>query len=86
MKEKEEAIRIVDEYLKLNMNGIDNCFIPMTRLNAKQCALIHVEGIIETNPVITIYEGDKYDPLVYTKSTRSASNYWQEVKKQIELL
>ena len=65
MNEKEKAKELIDKmwiYSIPNANGSWN--------NAKQCALICVDEIL--NAVTTIAD-KKYD-------------YWQEVKKQIELL
>ena len=44
---------------------------------AKQCALIAVDEIINASPI---------EPMIFLNGMRSTIPYWQEVKKEIEAL
>ena len=71
MKAKDKAIELVDRFLalkKINPNAITR---PYNWQEAKQCALICVDEILE---IKSVYHSIELD------------NYWQEVKKEIEKL
>lgn len=77
MNSKEKAIELVEKYKK-HVNGfvgssmLSNTEYPETILNnAKQCALICVDEIMEIKSVY--HDTDLYD-------------YWQNVKQEIENL
>ena len=70
MTPKEKAIELVDKY---NLN--ENLYYSITEYQAKECALIAVDEIIEDNRISYMILGvgiNKY--------------YWEEVKKEIEAL
>jgi hypothetical protein len=76
MKPQEKAKQLIETYLKMN-DGLIEEFIPIPKEGAKQCALVAVEEIINANglhPNDTDYDYNK------------AEVYWQEVKKEIQLL
>jgi hypothetical protein len=76
MKPQEKAKQLIETYLKMN-DGLIEEFIPIPKEGAKQCALVAVEEIINANglhPNDTNYDYNK------------AEVYWQEVKKEIQLL
>ena len=73
---KEQAKELIDEYLNASFNckecDMPYCDSPCTILNlyeAKQCALITVNKIIEI--------------LWHTYKNENEYRYWQEVKKEI---
>ena len=69
MKAKDKAIELVDRFLalkKINPNAITR---PYNWQEAKQCALICVDEILE---IKSVYHSIELD------------NYWQEVKQEIE--
>ena len=72
MNAKEKAIELVDRYSEL---GIGH---PTSLLLAKQCALIAVDEIIEALPCREEYGGEW--------KLIDNTEYWQEVKQEIELL
>jgi len=75
MTPKEKAKRIIKKHLKYAhitdddyvFNGAENYYY-----NAKKCALITVNEIIQSNPTNENY------PILY-----SNKKYWQEVKREI---
>jgi hypothetical protein len=76
MKPQEKAKQLIETYLKMN-DGLIEEFIPIPKEGAKQCALVAVDEIINANglhPNDTSYDYNK------------AEVYWQEVKKEIQLL
>jgi hypothetical protein len=76
MKPQEKAKQLIETYLKMN-DGLIEEFIPIPKEGAKQCALVAVDEIINANglhPNDTNYDYNK------------AEVYWQEVKKEIQLL
>jgi len=82
MTPKEKAKELVNKYLNASFNCKDcdmpYCDMKCTNLSvneAKQCALIAVDEVLKTNP----YEWDGED-------LNSTIDYWDEVKKEIELL
>jgi hypothetical protein len=72
MKPKEKCDELFLKYHNLWING--NSII------AKQCALIAVDEILKTDPMITWGESDT--GIDY----KSNDEYWQEVKTEIEKL
>jgi len=79
MTTKEKAEELVDKYMNIkNVKLSDYSIIYLP--TAKQCALIAVDEIINTNPKIIInwaFSG--------TQEFNNIS-YWQEVKQEIENL
>ena len=71
MTPKEKAFELFDKY----MQPIDELHkYPMCFATAKKCALIAVDEVIEFAYNYTDY------------NEKSTKEYWQEVKKEIELL
>jgi hypothetical protein len=74
MTPKEKAQELVDGFKNIDIEYNDsiegNCFMTMTKSDAKQCALIAVDEILS---VIWINLDDEVD-------------YWAEVKQEIEKL
>lgn len=77
MTSKEKARWLVDKFMK-PIDGFHK--YPMCFDTAKQCAIIAVDEIIETKPT---YESSS--PFLGTR-TYSNVNYWENVKKEIELI
>jgi hypothetical protein len=80
MTPKEKAQELVDGFKNIDIEYNDsiegNCFMTMTKSDAKQCALIAVDELLEVTK--------RYD---YTLSSNPIYNqYWLNVKSQIELL
>jgi len=82
MTPKEKAQELVDKYLNASFNCKDcdmpYCDMKCTILSfneAKQCAVIAVDEIIASNPIAF----DEDDNCI-------EKQWWQEVKKEIELL
>ncbi len=75
---KEKAEELVNKFENIDIEYNDsiegNCFMTMTKLNAKQCAIEAVDEIIEA-----IF----WHPL---ESPNQELEYWQEVKQEIEKL
>jgi hypothetical protein len=70
-KPREKALELIDKFVNFECDdGYDLFQSSISIIEAKQCALFCVDEIL--NAVTTIAD-KKYD-------------YWQEVKKQIELL
>ena len=82
MTTKEQAIELVNKFRDF-ADGIDSetdRFSPnIEKKNAKQCALITVDEILE---VVKFYERQNGRLLIDNIRVM----YWQEVKKEIELL
>jgi hypothetical protein len=80
MTPKEKAIELVDGFKNIDIEYNDsiegNCFMTMTKSDAKQCALISINEIIEANPIIFRLDN----------TIMSNKSYWQEVKQEIENL
>ena len=73
MTAKEKAEELVELY--------DNTLTYLeSKANAKKCALIAVNILIECTPSVNIY------PPNFQKIHQRVREYWQEVKKEIELL
>jgi hypothetical protein len=69
MTPKEKAIELVNKFMPHSSGNSNNN-------EAKQCALIAVDEIVE----FTKYEKQKFE------NDRFSEDYWQEVKKEIEAL
>jgi len=83
MTPKEKAIELVDKFYQLFPLKKDVISIYGTLsweydnwVQAKQCALIAVDEIIEANPIIFRLDN----------TIMSNKSYWQEVKQEIEKL
>ena len=78
-KEAERIIEMFMEYACANHSGYSDNDIRSK--NAKQCALLHVDGIIEADPTELDYDetdGGREEWRICTKY------YWQQVKQAIE--
>jgi hypothetical protein len=84
MTPKEKAIELVDEFKNIDIEYNDsiegNCFMTMTKSDAKQCALIAVDEIINSNPTSQLS-----DPFLGNRTYENV-NYWKEVKQELEKL
>jgi NADH:ubiquinone oxidoreductase subunit E len=75
MTPKEKAEELVDRYMNIrNVKLSDYSIIYLP--TAKQCALIAVDEILSDYKNYLMHENTEYKGLMY----------WQEVKKEIELL
>ena len=87
MTPKKKAIELVDKMGFSTMHTIDNTSGQSTPIYknqyAKQCALIAVEEIINSNPIVKIIFEKNNCSWIESKSN---INYWQEVKTEIEKL
>jgi hypothetical protein len=82
-KEKEEAERIVRLFYPLTYTAAVK---PYSSVDAKRCAIIHIEGIIKDNN--NTYQWAKninLDEKTIHGLSRNI-DYWQEVKQEIEKL
>ena len=79
MTPKEKALELVEKYLKLDIEigGQYDGYLTMKMYDAKQCALIAVDEIIEATK--TEIDRPDYNGVVLDK-------YWQEVKTELENL
>jgi hypothetical protein len=79
---KETAEQLVDNYLN-ELNQIDSLLLLSQKtFTAKQCALICVDEIINTDALLN--ESDAECIEGYKDTIRI--EYWEEVKKEIQLL
>jgi hypothetical protein len=72
MTPKQKAKELVDKYNKDIILYWD-----LSYNQAKKCALIAVDEIINASPI---------EPMIFLNGMRSTIPYWQEVKKEIEAL
>jgi hypothetical protein len=86
---KEKADELVKKMYNTEHCGIEHFpnkrYCDCTGMNlyqAKQCALIAVDEIIEANPYKWVPFMDQYTETVLTSNIP----YWQEVKQEIELI
>lgn len=83
MTPKEKAKELVDKMYNVDFHD-DAREISMQYRHAKQCALIAVDEIIESNP--TEYN-EKFNLNPYhSECMESSIKYWNEVKQEIEKL
>ena len=85
-KEKEEAERIIDMFLKVNeLKDVSRATNPFISIGfAKQCALLHVEGIVEDNMTILVWlENIKAEDKVIHGIKRNI-DFYNSVKYQID--
>lgn len=77
MSPKEKAIELVERFKPYSDYQEDDCFSEVERMliNAKQCALIAVDEILE------VISFNKYDDKYWEEE-----EYWNEVKLEIEKL
>lgn len=85
MTPKEKANELVKKLINhsLKESVIENGELYYTQVpSAKQCAIICVDEILETNPFIRLNGG--MGESIY--KIKEATTYWQSVKQEIELL
>lgn len=87
MTPKEKAEELVERFKKEKVtvffteNSIPSLLhAPMINKSAKQCALICVDEVLQSNPIIKGTSDDLITMIVQTKA------YWYEVKQEIEKL
>jgi len=71
MTPKEKAFDLIRLYRNIEFDNGENCYLMISMKNAKQCALIAVDEVLNT--IMSVYQPE-------TKA------FWYEVKKEIELL
>ena len=85
MNSKKKALELVDKYRNTIMSFLND---NMKDMNAKKCALIAVDELIEaTKKYVALrekveYSKTGYDNVVHTQYDK----FWLEVKQEIELL
>lgn len=85
-KQEKKAREITDMFFKTITGMIFKSSHHKASINyyhSKQCAILHVKGIMESNPT-TPLTTDYHEHLGDIK--HDAKNYWQEVLKAIETL
>jgi hypothetical protein len=81
MSAKDKAMELVDTYRIMLMNSDTDCGEEiLCTVIAKYCALIAVDEIIKSKPtcVSSVFQGSFL--------TSDNTDYWEEVKKEIQLL
>lgn len=76
MSAKEKAEELVDKYMnieKVKMSDYSRIYLP----TAKQCALIAVDEILKSNPIIPL------EYMLESEALDAAVKYWQQVKTEI---
>jgi hypothetical protein len=76
MTPKEKAIELINKMYKVHSNSASE----ITFYFSKQCALIAVDEILKSSYKNTLSD------LGYRFTINGLDKYWQEVKKEIELL
>jgi hypothetical protein len=73
MNAKEKAKELIEKYLKLDIEigGQHDGYLTMKMHDAKQCALIAVDEILNSRPVIT-------------DSQVEYNNFWNDVKSELQ--
>ena len=74
MTPKEKAKELLDKFLYINVHNT------MNRNEAKQCALISVDELIENHNKMKDFLFNEIGYLI------TSPEYWQEVKQEIEIL
>ena len=79
MTPKEKATELVEKFIKMHFiaGGIG-----ITKKQAKQCALIYANGIIDFIELC----GNNFNWCYTSERIREPLEYWQEVKKEIKKL
>lgn len=88
MSPKEKAIELVERFKPYSDYQEDDCFSEVERMliNAKQCALIAVDEILNC-PAMNDCEQVKYSDGSYAREYYEVPNkYWSKVKQEIEKL
>ena len=83
MNPKEKAKELVESYEMYaysNTSHNSELFYKILRQNAKQCAIICVDEIIKANPIVPL------EFMLESEALDAAREYWQQIKKEIELL
>jgi hypothetical protein len=76
MTPKEKADELVKRMYKVRSDSVSD----ITLYFSKQCALIAVDEIIKSNPIIPM------SFMLESESLDAARKYWKEVKQEIEKL
>ena len=77
MTPKEKALDLFEKYYK---HSESNYTESATRNTAKQCALLCIDEILQTNPTIKGTSSDLVTMIVQTKA------YWHQVQEEISKL
>ena len=83
MTPKEKALELVQRFTKIESFHIHERVVFMPLPEAKQCALIAVDEIIEAT---NMYQYGISNALEHIPSKIVKHPYWQEVKQEIEAL
>ena len=76
MTPKEKAFELAHKFRLIDIRTSESTTMMISMTDAKQCALIAVDEIIESNPITFRLDN----------SIMSNKSYWYEVKKEIENL
>lgn len=83
MTPKEKAWEIVLKYRLIEFDKTENTRLMISLKDAKECALIAVDEIIEAT---SMYQYGINNALEHIPSKIVKHPYWQDVKQEIELL
>ena len=81
MTAKEKAFELAHKFRLIDIRTSESTTMMISMADAKQCALIAVDEIIESNPYKLSLEGK-----FLTEHIKYDINFWIEVKKEIEAL
>jgi hypothetical protein len=80
MTPKEKAFELAHKFRLLEIRTSENSYMMISMADAKQCALIAVDEVME------FMEGDDFDSDTCYWANHSKMKYWVEVKQEIENL
>lgn len=80
MTRKEKAKELVNKFIPMTKDWDELKGFIVNINNAKQCALISVDEILKSNPIIPL------QLMLESEALDAAREYWQEVKTEIEKL
>ena len=85
MTAKEKAEKLVDSFLTASFGTMEE-YVPVPKEFAKQCALIAVDEILNCSPTLPTKDGFGLNEFPVTFDIVEATEYWQQVKIEIENL
>ena len=80
MTPKEKAFELAHKFRLLEIRTSENSHIMISMADAKKCALIAVDEILNINPF------SFYDKRFHLDRIKEYEKYWKEVKQEIEKL
>ena len=84
MTPKEKAFELAHKFRLLEIRTSENSHMMISMADAKQCALIAVNELIES--FNSIYDASIRNIEKYSGAKYGMKDYWQEVKQEIEAL